>query len=113
MASQIYESTALVSSFHAVNAVTGAVQEADDQGFISAKAGDSFVFESPNSNRKVNLNTLTFFTKDKGLKVQINDNEKYPIYVEPNFYKSVQYIRIYSFTVLEDCEFYYEGLTSE
>lgn len=112
MANQIYESTFLVSSFHAVKD-TGEVIEADEKGFISAKAGDRIVFESPIDKHHVNLNTITFFTKDQGLKVQINDNEMYPIYVDENFYKSIQYIRIYEITVLEDCEFYYEGLSSE
>lgn len=56
---KIFENSFLVNSFHAVNKNTGAVYEAASDGYISVKAGDVIVFESPYVDGEyVSLNTI-------------------------------------------------------
>lgn len=109
-----YESSYIVNSFHAVNATTREVYTPDEQGFITAKAGDKIIFENPYTQKEyISLNTLVFFTKDTPQKVYVNPSEDsgfYPLYVKANDMKGIQYMRIDSITVLADCTFYYEGL---
>lgn len=94
---------------------TRQVIEADERGYISPASGTKIVFPNPHdvNDRLVDLNTIVFFTRDTPLKVMINDNAMYPLYIEPNDRKGIQYIRVYSFTVLEGGPFYFEGLSSE
>ena len=110
MANQVYESSYIVNSFCAINADTQEPYSADEAGYITAKAGDKIIFKGVYSEPYVSTNTLVFFTKDKSLKVQLNDNALYPLYVPANDKKGVQYLRVYSITILNDCTFYYEGM---
>lgn len=114
--SQVYESSYIVNSFHAVNPNGFTVYTPDEEGFITVKAGDQIVFESPCQDGKyVSVNTLVFYTKDRPLKVTVNpedDRVLYPLYVPANGMKGVQYMRMNIITILNDCTFYYEGLAS-
>lgn len=58
------------------------------------------------------VNSLVFFTADTPLKVQLGDNEKYPLYIGPNERRGVERLRVRQMTILEDCTFYYEGMTA-
>lgn len=110
MANQVYESSYIVNSFHAINAETRKPYSADAEGYITVKAGDKIIFDGIYSNEFVSVNTLTFFTKDAPLKVQLNDNTLYPFYIPANDRRGVQYLRVDSITILNDCTFYYEGM---
>lgn len=87
--------------------------EPDEQGYISASAGDTLMFEDPrHSDRFVAVNSLVFFTAGVPLKVQLGDNEKYPLFIGANERRGVERIRVRRMTVLTDCTFYYEGMTA-
>lgn len=109
-----YESSYIVNSFHAVNAKTKEVYTHDEAGYIAAKAGDTIIFENPYAlGQYTSVNTLVFFTKNTSQKVHVNPSEKnqlYPLYIPANDKKGVQYMRMDSITVLNDCTFYYEGM---
>ena len=113
---KIFENSFLVNSFHAVNKNTGAVYEAASDGYISVKAGDVIVFESPYVDGEyVPLNTIEVFTKNTPFKALINPGDNrglYPMYVKANSQKGIQYMRIDSITMECDCDFYYEGLST-
>ena len=113
----IYETLDIINSYRAVNAETKSVIPADDAGFIAPEAGTTIIFPNPQNtldhNRYVDLNTLVIKAGDSAVKIQINDNEMYPFYVEPNTMRGIQYIRIYSIKSLSGGSFYYEGLSSE
>lgn len=115
MYTQVYESSYLVNSFNAMDFNTREVIEADERGYISPAPGTKIVFPNPNhvKDRLVDLNTLVLVTGENPLKLMINDNDMYPLYVDANMIKGVEYIRVYSFTVLEGGPFYFEGLSSE
>lgn len=112
--SKTYESSYIVNSFHAVNAKTKDVYDSDENGYIHANAGDTIIFENPYELGKyVSVNTLVFFTKDTSQKVHVNPGEKnqlYPLCVPAKDKKGIQYMRVDSITVLNDCTFYYEGM---
>lgn len=87
--------------------------EPDEQGYISASAGDTLMFEDPrHPDRFVAVNSLVFFTGDTPLKVQLGDNDKYPLYVGANERRGVERLRVRQMTVLTNCSFYYEGMTA-
>ena len=113
----IYETLYIVNSFNAVDAATKQTIQADETGMIAPSPGTVIIFPNPQDtldrNRYVDLNTLTIKTGDTPVKIQINDNELYPFYVEANSMKGIQYIRIYSIKFLSGGGFYYEGLSSE
>lgn len=112
--SRTYESSYIVNSFHAVNAETKEVYTPDSAGYITAKSGDTIIFENPYAEGTYTaVNTLVFFTQNTSQKVHVNPGEKrqlYPLYVPANDKKGIQYMRIDSITVLNDCTFYYEGM---
>ena len=114
--SRTYENSYVVNSFHAINAKDGSVYIPDAQGYITAKAGDQIKFENPyERGNYVSVNTITFFTKDTALKVDVNPGQTdalYPLYIAANDKKGVQYMRIDCITILNDCTFYYEALVS-
>lgn len=113
--SQIYENQYILNSFHAVNADTEEVIDADEIGLISPDPDTEIVFANPNADSKykyVEVNSLVFTTTDSALKVIINDNEMYPFYVAPNSTKGLNYVYISKFKVLEGSAFYYEALSS-
>lgn len=71
------------------------------------------MFEDPwHPDRFVAVNSLVFFTGDTPLKVQLGDNDKYPLYVGANERRGVERLRVRQMTVLTDCTFYYEGMTA-
>lgn len=71
------------------------------------------MFEDPrHPDRFVAVNSLVFFTGDTLLKVQLGDNDKYPLYVGANERRGVERLRVRQITVLTDCSFYYEGMTA-
>lgn len=107
----VYESSFYVSSFHAVNE-TGKPYAADANGFISLKAGDVVRFESYLGTSFVSLNTLVFKCGDTAMKIQLNDNEKYPMLIPAKEQKGVQYMRVYSFTALGAGKISFDGLAS-
>ena len=110
----IYESQYIVNTFHAVNADTDEVYEADAEGYITAKAGDRIMFVNPyEEGKSADLNTLVFTTKGTELKAYINPSDTknyYPLYVPANSQKGVQYMRVDMITMASDCTFYAEGL---
>lgn len=115
MQTQVYESSYIVNSYHAVDFNTREVIEADERGYISPAPGTKIVFPNPNGvkDQLADVNTLIVQTKDTPVKLMINDNAMYPLYVDANTIKGIEYIRVYSFTVLEGGPFYFEGLSSE
>ena len=65
--------------------------EPDEQGYISVSAGDTLMFEDPrHSDRFVAVNSLVFFTAGVPLKVQLGDNEKYPLFIGANERRGVE-----------------------
>ena len=106
----IYEGQYIINSFYAVNGNTGEVIEADETGRITLSEGDKVVFKSMYGDEYVSVNTLVFFAGDNPIKLQLNDNTVYPFYVEAGAKRGVKNMRIYSFTALNDCELYYEGI---
>ena len=112
--SRTYESSYIVNSFHAVNADSREVYTPDEAGYITAKAGDTILFENPYCKGEyTSVNTLVFFTKDTSQKVNVNPGETsqlYPLYIPANDKKGIQYMRMDSITVLNDSTFYYEGM---
>lgn len=87
--------------------------EPDERGYISVGAGETIMFEDPRrSGRFVAVNSLVFFTGGTPLKVQLGDNDKYPLYIGANERRGVERLRVRQMTVLTDCTFYYEGMTA-
>lgn len=111
----IYESLYLVNSFHCVDAETGEVIEADEHGNISPAVGTKVVFPNPFNpdDKAVAVSTLIFKTNASPVKIQINNNEMYPLYIPAESVKGFDYLKISHFTVLEGSQFYVEGLSSE
>lgn len=106
-----YEGKYIVNSFHAVDADTGLTITPDTKGFIELTTGQKVVFQNLYGDGTVDVNTLIFFAGEDGpLKVQINDNNMYPFYVEAGGRRGITNMRVYSFTALADCELYYEGI---
>lgn len=106
----MYEGQYIVNSFHAVNGDTNEVIQADESGYITLAQGDRVVFKSIYGDENVSVNTLVFFAKSDPIKVQLNNNEVYPFFVEPAAKRGIKNMRIYSFTALEACTLYYEGI---
>lgn len=115
MITQIYESNFIVNSFHALDANTKTVIAADDKGFISPTIGTRIIFPNPHdpNDLSCDLNTLVIKAGDTPVKVMVNDNDMYPLYVDANSMKGIEYIRVYSITLLSGTSFYFEGLSSE
>lgn len=112
--SQLYESMAIVNSWHAVNADTGEVIACNNKGFIVPEAGTAIAFETPKSNSSstVEISTLVFMNGKSPTKLIINDNEKYPFYLDPGETRGLDYIYVYRIKVIETGGFYYEGMCS-
>lgn len=108
--SNMYEGQYIVNSFCAINGTTKEQIQADERGYISLSAGDTVVFKSMYDDSYVAVNTLVFFADDGAIKVQLNDNTTYPFYVEAGSKRGVKNMRIYSFTAIENCSLYYEGI---
>lgn len=108
--SNLYEGQYIINSFYAINGNTNEVIEADAMGNISLSQGDKVVFKSIYTDEYVPVNTLVFFAGSDPVKVQQNDNSVYPFYVEAGSKRGIKNMRIYSFTALEACTLYYEGI---
>ena len=108
--STMYEGQYIVNSFHAVDAQTGEVLTANEAGYITLSAGQTIVFRDPKDEENVDVNTIVFFSAGDALRIQLNDNEMYPFYVEAGGNRGIKNMRIYSFTALEACTLYYEGI---
>lgn len=108
---QIYESSYYVSSFHAVKP-DGTPYTADANGFITLNAGDVVRFESYVNTSFISLNTLVLQCGDTAMKIQLNDNEKYPMLIPAKERKGVQYMRVYSFTALTAGKIAFDGLAT-
>lgn len=106
----MYEGQYIVNSFYAVNASTHEVIQADASGRISLAQGDTVIFKGIYGDDYVSVNTIVFFAGDDPIKVQLNDNTVYPFYVEAGSKRGVKNMRVYSFTALEACTLYYEGI---
>ena len=86
--------------------------EPDEAGFICSGAGDLLRFADPRSpERFVPVNSLVFQAGAMPLKVQLNDNSLYPLYLAAHQRRGVERIRVNSLRVLTDSVFYYEGMT--
>lgn len=113
--SAIYESNAIINSFHAVDADTKEVIPCDSKGCITPSPGTTIIFENPNeesSSKYVQISTLIFTNGKTPTKLIINDNEKYPFYLSPGEVRGLDYMYVYKFKVVEGGTFYYEGLSS-
>lgn len=113
--SAIYESIAIVNSFHAVDADTKQAIQSDDKGYITPEHGTTIIFENPNeesSSKYVQVSTLIFYNGKTPTKLIINDNEKYPFYLNPGEIRGLDYMYVYKFKVIEGGSFYYEGMCS-
>lgn len=109
---QIFENQFIFNSFHAVNADTKQVYQADDSGFITVAPGDKIVFESPyQAGEYVTGNTL-IFTAGDDLMIQIGDNELYPLFVPSGEKKGVQYMPIPYIKVISGTSMYFEGMAA-
>lgn len=112
--SQLYESMAIVNSWHAINADTQDVIPCTNKGVITPEAGTTIVFETPkkDSSSTVEISTLVFTNGSSPTKLIINDNEKYPFYLDPKETRGLDYIYVYKIKVVETGGFYYEGMCS-
>ena len=113
--STIYESSAIVNSWNAVDEETKLVIPCDQKGFITPAKDTTIIFENPNDEstyKYVDVSTLVFTNGKSPTKLVINDNDKYPFYLDPYEVRGFDYIRIWKFKVIETGGFYYEGLTS-
>ena len=87
--------------------------EPDEQGYITVKAGDVLRFIDPHHpDRFIAVNSLVFFTGDTPVKLQLGDNEMYPLYIGANERRGVEKLRVKRMMVLADSTFYYEGMTA-
>lgn len=113
MASAV-EYQSIINSFHAVDYDTGQIIQADDQGFIEPAIGQVIGFENPANDKdnRVEVTSFIVTTKDKAVKLSINDNEKYPFYVGKNTTKGLDAIYVSKIKVLETGPFYYDALTN-
>lgn len=111
-----YENHDLVNSFYAIRVDKEGNRircEPDEQGNISVSAGDVLRFVDPrNPDKYVAVNSLVFFTSGTPLKVQIGDNELYPLYIGANERRGIEKMRVKRVTILSDATFYYEGMTA-
>lgn len=109
----IAENSYMVNSFHAVDGDTHEVITADEEGFISLEAGQKVIFESPYvPGEYVHCNTLIIGAGDEDVKVYLDDNTMYPLYVPAGEEKGVGYLAVHSFTAVDDCSLYYDGLVA-
>lgn len=108
---QIYENSFVVNSFHAVDGNTGNVITADAKGKISLSAGQKIVFVSPYSGKNVAVNTIVFDVA-ADMKIQINDNDMYPLFIAAGDKKGVQYMQVTSFTALTAGSLSFDAMAS-
>lgn len=106
----MYEGQYIINSFYAVNANNDQVVSADEKGFINLSAGDTIKFKSIYNDEYVPVNTIVFFADEDPVKVQLNDNSKYPFYIDSRTKRGVKNMRVYSFTAQIACKLYYEGI---
>ncbi len=113
MASSV-EYQSIINSFHAVDYNTGQIIVADEQGYIEPAVGTVVAFESPapDKDNRVEVTSFIVTTKDKAVKLSINDNEKYPFYVDANTVKGLEAIYVSKFKVLETGPFKYDALSN-
>jgi len=115
--SQLYESLDIVNSWHAIDAETGAeIPCMNTKGFIKPNGGTTILFENPrdNSDRKyVSVSTLVFTNGETPTTIIINDNEKYPFYLDAREVRGIDYMRVHKMKVIRTGGFYYEGMTSD
>lgn len=109
----IAENSYIVNSFHAIDGDTKEIIPAEDDGTIQLEANQKVIFEDAyNPGQYVHCNTLIFRASDGAFQVYLNDNTTYPFYVADGEQKGVQYMAVYSFTAVDDCTLYYEGLVA-
>ena len=94
-AANVYESSYIVNSFYAVDKDTKQVIECDEAGFISPAANTTIVFYHPYQDIQVDVNTLTIAAGDEPVLIQLNDIDRYPLFVDANERKEIIYMRIY------------------
>ena len=112
-AANVYESSYQVNSFYAIDNSTKQQIPCDDAGFINPAEDTEIIFYHPYQDTRIDVNTLTIAAGDDPVLLQINDNERYPLFVDANERKEIIYMRIYSIKVLRSGSFYYEGLSSD
>lgn len=105
----------LINSFYAINKATGQPISADARGFISPAANTEIVFANPHpdsGHQYVEVTDLAIETGENAVKLQINDNERYPFYVDANSAKGLSAVYVYKIKVLSGGPFAYEALTT-
>ncbi len=102
----------LVNSFHAIDESTKRVIASDKSGFISPAKNTTIIFKNPNNDNFVEVTDIVVETAENPVKLQINDNELYPMYVEANSMKGLTSVYVYKITVLDGGPFRYEALSS-
>ena len=105
----------LVNSFNAIDEATGKVIAADERGFISPPQGTVVVFQNPNPDKKdsyVEVTDIVVEAAENSVKLQINDNELYPMYVDANNMKGLTSVYVYKIVVIDGGPFRYEALSS-
>ena len=105
----------LINSFHAVDKATGQVIAADAQGYITPAAGTEIVFANPVQNASHAYVEVTDFVVETGenpVRLIINDNEMYPLYVASNDSRGMTNAYVYQIKVVSGGPFRYEALAS-
>ena len=113
--SSLYESNAIVNSWHAIDAETKEVIPCDSRGFITPAPVTTIIFENPyddSSSKYVQLTTLVFTNGSTPTLLVINENEKYPFYLDAGETRGLDYMYVYQIKVVEGGKFYYEGMSS-
>lgn len=108
---QIYENSYIINSFYAIDKATGNVITAGNDGSIALTAGQTVVFKSLYGEDFVSVNTIVFEAK-ANMKIQLNDNDRCPLYIPAGEKKGVQYLRVNSFTALTAGTIYFEAMVS-
>ena len=109
--SSLYENQCIVNSFHAVDANTGNVLTADEEGFVQLSTGQELVFVHPDDdNKHIAVNTLVFTAGDDDMLIALNGNETYPFRIPSGATKGVGYMYVSKIKALNGGDLSYEAL---
>ena len=103
-----------VSSSYAVKVDPVTKQETvyplDEQGMISAKAGDVLRFKHYITDAYIPVNELMIHAGAQDVKLTLNDNTRYAWTVQAGESMGISGMMVYTMTILNACTFRYEGL---
>lgn len=112
MSTFIYKNEGIVNTYSATNLDTREIIVPDNEGYITVVANTRIWFmDATHPERKINVSSLLFTTKENGLKVAINGNETWPMFIAANKTIGFDDIRVYELKVLNDTTFFCAGLT--